>query len=126
VLGIGVDVAELGRVAGVLDRRPRFVDRVFTLEEQAYCERRGAGRVACYAGRWAAKEACIKALGGIPGWRWKDMRVARAPSGAPAMELSGAARSRADRLGVERVLVTITHERSVAVAVCIALGGERS
>src|SRR5687767_14280315 len=77
VRGVGVDVAELGRIEGVLSRQARFVERVFTDEEAAYCESRGVGRAACYAGRWAAKEACIKALGGIPGWRWHDMRVIR-------------------------------------------------
>lgn len=122
---MGVDVAELARIERVLSRRPRFVDRVFTAQESAYCESRGMGRVACFAGRWAAKEACIKALGGIPGWRWHDMRVARARSGAPVMELGGAARARAAELGVDRVLVTITHERSVAVALCLALGAGR-
>jgi holo-[acyl-carrier protein] synthase len=122
VRGIGVDVAELGRIEGVLSRQARFVERVFTEEEAAYCESRGVGRAACYAGRWAAKEACIKALGGIPGWRWHDMRVIRARSGAPEIWLDGAARRRAEALGVDRVLVTISHERSVAVALCLAMG----
>ncbi|HEX2031720.1 MAG TPA: holo-ACP synthase [Actinomycetota bacterium] len=121
IVGIGVDVVEVDRVKGLLERHPRFRDRVFTPEEIAYCERKYTP-AECYAARWAAREACIKALGGIRGVRWRDIRVERAPSGAPALALAGAARERAEAVGASEVLVSLGHERSVATAFCVAVG----
>lgn len=122
VLGIGVDVTDVGRVRGLLERRPRFAERVFTEEERAYCERSDLVRVSCYAARWAAREACVKALGGVPGgWRWHDIRVARRRGGAPQMELHGTARERAAAIGATRVMVSFSHEHTVAVAFCLAV-----
>ena len=80
-------------------------------------------RATCFAARWAAREACVKALGGVPGgWRWHDVRVGRGRGGAPQMELGGAAAARATDIGVDRVLVSFSHEREVAVAFCLAVG----
>jgi len=123
IVGIGVDVVDVTRVARMLDEHPRFPERVFTPGEVAYC-RGKAGRAACYAGRWAAREATRKALGGIRRMRWHDVRVDRAPSGAPRMVLEGTAKERADALGVSDVLISFTHERQIATAFAIAVRGE--
>jgi holo-[acyl-carrier protein] synthase len=121
VVGVGVDVVEIDRVERLLQTRPSFRDRVFTPAEAAYCEGK-ATPAECYAARWAAREAARKALGGVRGLRWHDISVGRARTGAPHLALTGAAKARADDLGVEEVLVSFSHERSVAVAFCVAVG----
>jgi holo-[acyl-carrier protein] synthase len=121
ILGLGVDLCEIARMELALGRHPTMRERVFTAEEIAYCD--GKARPAeSYAGRFAAREAVIKALGGYRGKRWQDISVTRAPSGAPAIRLGGNAKLRADMLGVDRVLVTFTHERTNAVAFAVAVG----
>ena len=120
IVGIGVDLVDVERVKRLLSRRKTFVDRVFTTEEISYCERQ-ASPAECYAARWAAREACRKALGGIREMRWHDVRVERAPTGAPRLALAGSSRARMDALGVTDVLVALTHERQMAAAFCVAV-----
>jgi holo-[acyl-carrier protein] synthase len=120
IAGVGVDLVDVERVKGILARRSTFVQRVFTPEEIAYCERQ-ATPAECYAARWAAREACRKALGGVPDMRWHDVRVERAPTGAPRLAVEGASRVRMEALGVTEVLVAITHERRMAAAFCVAI-----
>jgi holo-[acyl-carrier protein] synthase len=122
IVGIGVDLVEVERVTRILQRRKTFTQRVFTPEEIAYCERQ-ANPAESYAARWAAREACRKALGGVREMRWHDVRVDRAPSGAPRLVLEGAVRARADQLGVSEVMVALTHERRMAAAFCVAVKG---
>jgi holo-[acyl-carrier protein] synthase len=123
VRGLGVDVVDVSRIEGLLARRPRFADHVFSPEEIQYCDGRGDGRAACYAARWAAREACAKALGGVPGGRWREIRVTRAEDGSVGIDLDGRAGERASELGVGRILLSMAHERGTAMACCIALGG---
>ncbi len=120
ILGLGVDLCEIARMERALARHPSMRERVFTPEERAYCDSK-ARPGESYAGRFAAREAVIKALGGYRGKRWQDISVARAPSGAPAIRLEGGAKVRADALGVDRVLITFTHERTNAVAFAVAV-----
>jgi holo-[acyl-carrier protein] synthase len=120
VVGLGVDLVDVERVARILKRRTTFVRRVFTPKEIEYCERQ-ANPAESYAARWAAREACRKALGGIRSMRWHDVRVDRAPSGAPRLILEGTSRARADALGVSEVMVALTHERRMAAAFCVAV-----
>ena len=120
ILGLGVDICEIARMERALERHPTMRDRVFTLEERTYCDSK-ARPAESYAGRFAAREAVVKALGGFRGRGWQDISVARAPSGAPAIRLRGNAKRRADALGVTEVLITFTHERSNAVAFAIAV-----
>ncbi len=120
IVGLGVDLVDVARVRALMGRKGTFVTRVFTPSEIAYCERQ-ANPAESYAARWAAREACRKALGGVRGMRWHDVRVDRAPSGAPALALSGATARRADGLGVSEVKVALTHERSMAAAFCVAV-----
>jgi holo-[acyl-carrier protein] synthase len=122
IVGIGVDLVDVERVARILERRKTFVERVFTPPEIEYCERQ-ANPAESYAARWAAREACRKALGGIRDMRWQDVRVDRAPTGAPRLVLDGAAKARADSLDVAEVKVALTHERRMAAAFCVAVRG---
>jgi holo-[acyl-carrier protein] synthase len=121
IVGLGVDLCEIARLERAIERHPTLRERVFTPEEIAYCD--GKARPAeSYAGRFAAREATIKALGGYRGRRWQDISVTRHPTGAPAIRLDGNAKRRADELGVTEVLITFTHERTNAVAFAIAVG----
>ena len=98
ILGIGSDLANIDRIAGTIARfGPRFLTRVFTPQEQAKAESRPYTIPATYAKRWAAKEACSKALGtGLRmGIAWRDMAVTNLHTGQPVMHLTGWA---ADRL----------------------------
>jgi holo-[acyl-carrier protein] synthase len=122
IVGIGVDAVEVERVRTVLQRRSSFRERVFTPEEIAYCDSK-AIPAQYFAARWAAREAARKALGGVRGMRWHDVSVERSRTGAPRLALAGAARSRAEGLGVDDVLVSFSHERSMALAFCVAVGG---
>jgi len=122
ILGLGVDICEIERMERALGRHPSIRERLFTPEERAYCDSK-ARPAESYAGRFAVREAVIKALGGYRGRRWQDISVVRAPSGAPSVRLEGNAKVRADRLGVSDVLITFTHERTSAVAFAVAVSG---
>jgi holo-[acyl-carrier protein] synthase len=118
IVGLGLDVAEIDRIEGAIKRHPAaFVERVYTPAEAAYCQRY-ASPYERYAGRFAAKEAAMKALG--TGWshgvRWRDIEVIREPGGKPTLKLEGVARSIADQLGTNRILLTITHSGNLAIA----------
>jgi len=121
IKSIGTDIIELDRVARVhFEHGRRFLQKLFTDEEQAYFAR-WADPVPRVAGRFAAKEAVMKALG--TGWsngvRWRDIEVARLPSGAPEVRLHGRCREIFESLGASRIHCTITHSRDYAMAVVI-------
>jgi holo-[acyl-carrier protein] synthase len=122
ILGIGSDISDARRIAKVLERHgDRFIDRVFTPIERAKAEKR-RNRVETYAKRFAAKEACAKALGtGLrAGVWWRDMGVVNLPSGRPTLELTGGAQRRLQAItpkGYEaRIDLTITDEGPMALA----------
>jgi holo-[acyl-carrier protein] synthase len=122
IIGIGSDITDVRRIAKVIDRHgERFIDRVFTPVERAKAEKR-RNRVETYAKRFAAKEACAKALGtGLrAGVWWRDMGVVNLPSGRPTLELTGGARRRLEAItpaGYEaRIDLTITDEGPMAHA----------
>ena len=122
ILGIGSDITDARRIARVIDRHgERFLDRVFTATERARADRRRNG-AETYAKRFAAKEACAKALGtGIrAGVWWRDMGVVNLPGGRPTMELTGGAKRRLQAItpkGYEaRIDVTISDEGPMAHA----------
>ena len=120
IVGIGVDVVEVERVRGILERRPGFGDRVFTPEEVARCSE-SPDPAPCLAARWAAREAAVKALGGISGLAWTDIRVEVGEEGQPTLALEGAARERANAVGAHRLLLSLSHERTLAAAFCVAV-----
>lgn len=118
IIGLGVDITEVDRMEAAIARRGRaFLERLFTPAEIRYCEKH-RNRAERFAGRFAAKEAAMKALG--TGWargvRWVDIEVVREPSGKPTLKLSGATRAIADQLGVKNIVVTITHDGNTALA----------
>ena len=123
-VGVGVDVVDLGRFASVVHRRPRFVDRVFTPDERAYCDR-GKGsavRDQRYAVRYAAKEAVMKVLGcGLGAYSFHDVAVTRDDeSGEPALVVTGAADTLAKKRGIARWHLSLTHSDAVAIAFVVA------
>ena len=123
-VGVGVDVVDLGRFASVVHRRPRFVDRVFTPDERAYCER-GKGsavRDQRYAVRYAAKEAVMKVLGcGLGAYGFHDVEVTRdEDSGEPALVVRGKAAVLADKRGIVRWHLSLSHSDAVAIAFVVA------
>lgn len=118
IVGTGIDLAEVDRVEDAIGRHGRrFIERIYTPAEIAYVERK-ANRFERYAARFAAKEAGMKAIG--TGWRggirWQDFEVANLPTGRPTLKLHGVAAEFAERLGVKRISVSITHTKSMALA----------
>jgi len=118
IVGLGVDIAEVNRIEAAIARHGRtFLGRVFTAAEIAYCEHH-RNRFERYAGRFAAKEAAMKALG--TGWgggvRWLDIEVIRLASGQPTLALYGATRDHAERIGVRHTSLSITHTENTALA----------
>jgi holo-[acyl-carrier protein] synthase len=124
ILGLGLDLVDVSRMARILEGPPgraaRFLARVFTPAERAFCEA-CADRATRYAARFAAKEAALKALGAPAGLRFVELEVIRG-EGAPTLVLSGNAAEAARRLGAQRLHLTITHDAGVAAAAVIAEG----
>lgn len=124
VFGLGTDIVEIERIEEMLDKHDEvFVGRVFTAEETRYCRQHRAA-AQHFAGRWAAKEAALKALG--TGWakgiQWTDIEITNLPGGAPDLTLHGAARSLADQRGIRKLVVSISHCQKYAMASVIAVG----
>ena len=123
IIGIGMDATDLPRVADLLERYgERFLHRVFTDGEISYCTKR-RDPVPHLAGRFAVKEAAMKALGTgqSRGVVWKDIEVVRA-GGPPRLKLHGGAARRAESMGVKQSLVTITHSETLALAQVLLIG----
>jgi len=125
IVSTGVDLAEVKRIQAALeDSRigERFRARVFTADEIAYCEKKQRGKYESYAGRFAAKEAVMKALG--RGWgakvRWLDIEVVRARSGKPDIALHDKTARLAADLGIRRWALSITHTKEHGLAFVIA------
>jgi holo-[acyl-carrier protein] synthase len=122
VVGLGTDLIETRRVQESVDRfGTRFLERIFTAGEIAYCQRK-KNAAESFAARFAAKEAGAKALGtGISrGVSWKEFEVRREPSGKPTLHLSGRAAELAAAMGIRRIQLSLTHSRDLAMAVVVA------
>jgi len=119
---LGIDIIKVERIAAALRRfGDRFPRRVLTEAEQRYVRNRPAN----FAGRWAAKEAVSKVLGlGVRGVGWRDIEIARLPTGQPAVRLHGRAKARAEQLGMGRIAVSISHEGEYAVAIAFGVRTE--
>ena len=118
IVSIGVDIAEVYRIRETIARTPRFAERVFTTREREYCESRGAAAAQSYAGRFAAKEAFLKAL--KTGWRgkiaWTDIEVVNDADGVPVFEINGEAKRLMEDTGAAVVHLSISHTAEHAVA----------
>jgi holo-[acyl-carrier protein] synthase len=127
IISTGIDLAEVDRIQAAIENPRigrRFRDRVFTAKEIAYCEKKRRGKYESYAGRFAAKEAVMKALG--RGWgskvRWLDIEVARARSGKPDIVLHDKTAELANEMGIRRWALSITHTKQHGLAFVIAEG----
>ena len=122
MIGIGIDAVEVERFRSVLERRPTFVNRVFTsLEVESLSGR--SDPVPGLAARFAAKEATMKALGvGIFQIAFRDIEITRQSSGAPLLRMSGRARMLADALSVDKIHLSMTHTQLIASAVVVVDG----
>ncbi|MFO0903784.1 MAG: holo-ACP synthase [Pirellulales bacterium] len=123
VVGIGTDIVESLRIAQMIERhQDLFLTRVYTTHEIQYCSARKAA-TQHYAGRWAAKEAVLKAIG--TGWsqgiQWTDVEVRNNEGGAPRIVLAGVAAEIAKQMGIDEVLISISHCRTHATAFAIAV-----
>ncbi|MGA8754972.1 MAG: holo-ACP synthase [Stellaceae bacterium] len=132
IIGLGSDLIDIRRIERVIEQfGDRFLDRIFTQAERSKCDRR-ANRAASYARRFAAKEACSKALG--TGFRrgifWRDLGVVNLPSGQPTMRLTGGALRRLNEITpadmTARLDITLTDEPPIAQAVVIITAVPRS
>jgi holo-[acyl-carrier protein] synthase len=118
IIGMGVDIAEVDRIQAAIERHGEvFLRRVYTAKERENCEQ-FRNKYERFAGRFAAKEAAMKALG--TGWRrgvrWVDLEVVREPGGRPTLALAGEAAQIAQQLGVKHIALSITHTENQALA----------
>jgi holo-[acyl-carrier protein] synthase len=126
IIGVGTDIVECLRIAQMIQRHADlFLNRVFTAKEIEYCSSRKAA-TQHFAGRWAAKEAVLKALG--TGWSkgisWRDIEIRNDSAGRPTIALGGSARENCERLGIVEMHISISHCRMFATAYAVACGKE--
>ncbi len=118
IVSIGIDIVEVYRIRETLARTPRFVERVFTTGERDYCDGRGAAAAQSFAARFAAKEACLKAL--QTGWRgtitWQDIEIVSGENGVPRLEIRNEAQKILENLGANRVHLSMSHTNDHAIA----------
>ena len=127
ILGIGTDIIECPRIGKMIEQHGElFLMRVYTEREIRYCQARKHA-IEHFAGRWAAKEAILKAIG--TGWTrgiaWTDLEVRTTHSGEPKVHVCGAAKEAAVRRGIGDILVSISHCRTYATAYALAVSGSR-
>lgn len=120
IIGIGVDICAIDRMATTITRRPGIIARLFS---QAESHTGGKLRpVASLAARFAAKEALAKALGAPAGLCWLDAQILTTPGGQPHVELSGTAAAHAQRQGVTKIHISLSHDAGIAAAYVICEG----
>jgi len=118
IVSIGIDIIEVYRIEETLSRTPRFVTRVFTDAERAYCDGKGVARAQSYAARFAAKEAFLKAL--KTGWRgaitWHDIEIENDADGVPSIHVKGVANQILEKLGADTTHLSMSHTTEHAIA----------
>lgn len=122
-MGLGTDIVEIVRIGEMIDRHGEsFLNRIYTEEEIRYCQKRKHCNEA-FAGRWAAKEAIMKVLGTgfVRGIGWQDIEVLAEKNGKPYVKMQGGAGEHARRIGIDEVLITISHCRTYATATAIGV-----
>jgi holo-[acyl-carrier protein] synthase len=118
IVGAGIDITEIPRIQHSMERfGARFLNRIYTADEKAYCLRK-RNSAESLAARFAAKEAAAKALGtGISrGVTWREIEVVRQPGGRPSLRFHGRAAERAERMGVRNSALSLTHSNQVAMS----------
>ena len=121
-VGLGVDIVEIERMRGILERTDSFAEKTFSEAERAYCDKK-ANPAAHYAARFAAKEAVVKALGtGFSEGIWvRDIEVVLDKKGKPSVVLTGKAKEVADAQGVRELSISLSHTHTEAVACAMAI-----
>ena len=123
IVGIGVDLVQIDRIDKAGKSHPGFIERVFTESEREYCARQKYP-AQHYAGRFAAKEALLKAIG--TGWsagvKWTDMEVLHGEGGGPIINISGKVKDFMDLRGVTQILLSYSHDAGYAVAQVVLVG----
>lgn len=118
IVAIGIDIIEVARIREVLERTPRFRERVFTAAERAYCDSRGAAAAQHYAARFAAKEAALKAF--QTGWRggisWQDVEISSLEGGAPVLIFHGLVQELFSSSGATATHLSLSHTSEHAIA----------
>ena len=128
IIGIGNEITECLRIARMIERHGElFVDRVYTAEEIRFCQSRKQA-TQHFTGRWAAKEAVLKALGTswVRGISWRDIEIRNEPEGRLVVAVGGGVRDLVERLRVSQLLVSIAHCRTHATAYAIAVGASKN
>lgn len=130
IVGLGTDIVEVERIGRMIEQHgDSFVQRIFTTAEADYCRQRKHSSEP-FAGRWAAKEAVMKVLGTgfVQGTHFQEIEVVSEPSGRPRIQLHGSTAEVAKQLGIDEVLITISHCREYATATAIGVkrDGEES
>jgi len=121
IIGTGIDIIEIDRVKNAIDKNPRFLERIFTDDEISYIKSRSDNK-STIAGFFAAKEAVSKALGsGIRGFSWTDIEICTETTGKPSVRLLGKAKELSDTRGIGNIHVSISHNRTNAVAFAVAV-----
>lgn len=122
IRSIGVDIVEISRIENVMAKRPeQFLRRMFTPAEQAYCLSKSNASM-YLAGRFAAKEAVLKVLGtGLRNVKWTEIEITKDDLGKPHVQLTGKARMLAENQEISKILLSISHSRSYAVAQAVGV-----
>ena len=125
IKGVGIDLVEIERIKRAIDNNGKFLERVFTKEEITKGERK-KNRYQFYGAHFATKEAVMKALG--TGWRkgvrWRDIRIIHNNDGKPEVKLVGKTKKIAKKLGIDEILISMSHTKKYAVAQAIAVKRE--
>ena len=120
IYGVGTDIIEIERIKRTMDRYPRFVERLFTIDELAYLESK-ALKPQHVAGGFSAKEAVLKSMGtGLRNFKWKEIEIIRDIKGRPFVRLNGKAREYADDNYIGDIHISISHSRNYATATAVA------
>jgi len=118
IYGVGTDIIEIGRITAMLEKHTHFVEKIYTEAEAAYCQKRGAPS---FAGRFAAKEAVVKALGhGMNGWSFLDVEILTDDAGKPWVRCHGVAAQYCQQRNIVKIHISISHNRETAVAYAVA------
>ena len=123
IIGTGIDIIEISRIAAAINHQS-FLNKVFTVGEQKYCDLRGKGRAASYAARFAAKEAVFKSFGtGLSKGSWQEVEIMVDEKGRPEVMLTGYFKEMAKDKKVQKIHVSLTHSQEYAAAQVILWGG---
>jgi len=124
IIGCGIDLVKIERIEKIIKRWGNdFTSRIFTSLEGEYCEKKKVNKFQSYAGRFAAKEALLKALGlGLRGDNWKEIEIRNDKLGQPIIDISGKLKNIASVKGVSKYFITISHTKEYAVAQVILEG----